>query len=107
MKQYITPFLAISAFALSLVMVSTPVSAHGNVSCKSGPKSAWVSVDKLKAQLVKQGWTIKKAKPEKDCYEVYGKTPEGDNVEAFFHPVSFKKIMVMKRGKMLYRAPGY
>ena len=102
MKKFIAPVLA-----FSLLAAAAPVIAHGKLSCKSGPKTGWQNIDKLTSKLKAEGWTIKKAHPEKDCYEVYGKTPDGDNVEAFFHPVSFKKIMVMKRGTTLFRAPGY
>lgn len=86
---------------------SSPAMAHGKIYCKGGPKSGWSDVELLKAKLIEEGWTIKKAKKVRDCYEVYGKTPEGDNVESFFHPVSFQKILVLKRGKTLFRAEGY
>ena len=72
-----------------------------------GPRAGWTDIEQLKQKLVAEGWTIKKAKPTRDCYEVYGKTPEGDNVESFFHPVSLAKILVLKRGRELFRAPGY
>ena len=104
--------LAASVLALALaggamIASSTPAMAHGKIYCKGGPKSEWNDVEKLKAKLVKQGWKIKKAKKVRDCYEVYGKTPQGDNVESFFHPVTFQKILVLKRGKTLFRAKGY
>ncbi len=89
------------------LLCATPAFAHGNIQCHSGPKSAWKSVESLKAAILAQGWKIKKAKVEKDCYEVYGTTPEGDKVEAFFHPVTLQKILVLRRGQVLYRAPGH
>jgi hypothetical protein len=101
-------FAALSlSFAASLgLAVPAPVAAHGNIQCKAGPKANWKSVDALKSKITAQGWTVRKAKPEKDCYEVYGTTPEGDRVEAFFHPVTLDRVLVLKRGKVLYRAPG-
>lgn len=98
-----------SALALSFgaASFSEPAAAHGKINCGGGPREGWTDVEKLKAKLLREGWTIKKAKKVRDCYEVYGKTPEGDNVESFFHPVSLKKILVLKRGRELYRAPGY
>ncbi|MEQ1548487.1 MAG: PepSY domain-containing protein [Chakrabartia sp.] len=89
------------------LLIATPAFAHGNVQCHSGPKAAWKSVETLKASILAQGWKIKKVKAEKDCYEVYGTTPEGDKVEAFFHPVTLQKILVLRRGQVLYRAPGH
>lgn len=99
------PLLLIAA--ATLLGTAAPAFAHGNVSCKSGPASGWKSIDVLKAKLTAQGWAIRKAQVEGDCFEVYGKTPEGENVEAFFHPVTLAKLMVMRRGQMLYKAPGF
>ncbi len=98
------PKTVIAAAALGLC---APAFAHGNVTCGSGPQSGWKPIEALKSSIVAQGWTIKKAKPHRDCYEVYGKTPEGDNVEAFFHPVTLEKILVLRRGQVLYAAPGH
>jgi len=104
MKMKLT--LALAAMTVGM-FTATTASAHGKINCGGGPREGWTDVEKLKAKLVKQGWTIKKAKKVRDCYEVYGKTPEGDNVESFFHPVSLKKILVLKRGRELFRAEGY
>ena len=98
---------AACAAALAGLALSGPALAHGKVNCGGGPRTGWTSVEALKKKLVAEGWTIKKAKPFRDCYEVYGKTPEGDNVESFFHPVSLKKLLVLKRGRELFRAPGF
>ena len=91
--------------ATALVGLSGPALAHGNVSCGGGPRSGWKSVAELTRTLTAQGWKVRKAQAEKDCYEVYGATPQGERVEAFFHPVTFKKMMVMRRGQMLFKAP--
>jgi hypothetical protein len=95
------------AIVLAGLAMSCPASAHGKINCGGGPRSGWTDVEALKRKLVAEGWTIKKAHPTRDCYEVYGKTPEGDNVESFFHPVSLKKLLVLKRGRELFRAEGY
>lgn len=87
--------------------VASPAFADAKISCGAGPKTGWLKIDRLTAKLTAEGWKIKKAHPARDCYEVYGKTPEGDNVESFFHPVTLQKILVLKRGKTLYRAQGY
>lgn len=104
MKRPMIAGLAAAALGLA---ISTPAVAHGKINCGGGPREGWTDVEKLKEKLLAEGWTIKKAKKVRDCYEVYGKTPEGDNVESFFHPVSLKKILVLKRGRELYRADGY
>lgn len=94
------------AFAASL-MLAAPAWAHGNVTCKAGPQSTWKSIDMLKAAIIAEGWKVKKAHPEKDCYEVYGTTPQGERVEAFFHPVTLQKLLVLRRGQVLFIAPGF
>jgi hypothetical protein len=105
MKKSVLAAVALAAAATPFL--SAPAMAHGKINCGGGPREGWTDIEKLKAKLVSEGWSIKKAKKVRDCYEVYGKTPEGDNVESFFHPVSLKKILVLKRGRELFRAEGY
>jgi hypothetical protein len=107
MKIAITTAAALVTLSLATLGFSTPALAHGKIDCRSGPKTGWKSVEELKRSIIAQGWKIKKAKPERDCYEVYGTTPEGDKVEAFFHPVTLQKVIVLRRGQVLYKAPGY
>lgn len=98
--------LALAA-AIVAVLPSAPASATGAIKCKAGPQAGWKSQDVLKAKLVKEGWTVRKSKLDGGCYEVYGTTPEGDRVEAYFHPVSLEKLYVARRGQVLFRKPGY
>jgi hypothetical protein len=86
---------------------ATPAAATGKVKCQAGPQSGWKSMDTLKAQLIKDGWKVKKVKIDGGCYEAYGTLPTGENVEAYFHPVSLEKLYVAQRGKVLFRKPGY
>jgi hypothetical protein len=102
MKKYL-PLLALMA----LSSMATPAMADAKIWCKGGPVAGWTAIDKLKTKLSGEGWVLKKVKKVRDCYEVYGKTPEGDNVESFFHPVTLDKILVLKRGKTLFRKEGY
>lgn len=98
--------LAVVAAAIA-VLPSAPASATGAIKCNAGPQTGWKTQDVLKAKLVKEGWTVRKAKVDGGCYEVYGTTPEGDRVEAYFHPVSLEKLYVARRGQVLFRKPGY
>lgn len=61
-------------------------------------------MEALKAKLAEDGWIVRKAKVDGGCYEVYGTDPEGRSVEAYFHPVSFQKLLVSRRGQVLFRA---
>lgn len=99
--------LSLGVAALCTAGFSTPALADGKIECRSGPRASWQPIANLQAKLLAEGWTIRKAKIEGDCFEVYGRTPEGDNVESFFHPQSLQKILVLKRGRELFRATGY
>jgi hypothetical protein len=100
------PILTLAA-AASMTFLSAPASATGAIKCKAGPVAKWKSQDLLKAQLAKEGWTVRKSKVDGGCYEVYGTTPEGDRVEAYFHPVTLEKLYVARRGQVLFRKAGY
>lgn len=97
-----TPLLILAA-ALAGAAAATPASATGKMTCNA-PKAQWKSMESLQAQLQKEGWQIRKAKVDGGCYEVYATDPDGNRVEAYFHPVSFKKLLVSRRGEVLFRA---
>lgn len=94
------------ALVLSATVFATPAAATGAMTCKTGPQSGWKTQAALTEKLVKEGWQVRKAKVDGNCYEVYGTTPEGDRVEAYFHPESLEKLYVARRGQVLYRKPG-
>ena len=89
--------------AVAAIGTASPALATGKMTCDSGPEKGWKSQDALKASLVKQGWEVRKSKVDGGCYEVYGTTPQGDRVEAYFHPVTFEKLLVSRRGEVLFR----
>lgn len=89
------------------VIPLAPAYATGAITCKASPQSSWKSQEALEAKLVKEGWTVRKSKIDGGCYEVYGSTPSGDRVEAYFHPVTLEKLYVARRGEVLFRKKGY
>lgn len=93
--------------AAAAALASVSASATGAIKCKAGPASGWKTQNVLKAKLVKEGWTVRKSKVDGGCYEVYGTTPEGERVEAYFHPVTLEKLYVARRGQVLFRKNGY
>lgn len=95
--------LGAALVAGSALAIAQPAAATGKMTCDA-PQASWKSMDALKAQLAKEGWTVRKAKVDGGCYEVYGTDPEGRGVEAYFHPVSFEKLLVSRRGQVLFRA---
>jgi hypothetical protein len=99
--------LLLSLALASTALIATPAAATGVMKCNAGPQSGWKTIPALSAKLKKEGWTVRKAKVDGGCYEVYGTTPEGDRVEAYFHPVSLEKLYVARRGEVLFRKKGY
>lgn len=99
--------LALGIIAGATALPVTPAAATGVIKCNAGPQSGWKSRADLEARLKKEGWEIRKSKPDGGCYEVYGTLPTGERVEAYFHPVTFEKLYVAQRGKVLFRKEGY
>lgn len=90
--------------AALLLVMAAPAFATGKMTCAATPEQR-KSIDALTTDLTKQGWQVRKAKLDGGCYEVYGTTPQGDRVEAYFDPVSFEKLLVLRRGQVLYKKP--
>jgi len=99
--------LAVFAVGVAALAPSGPALATGAITCEPTPQSSWKSQEVLREKLTKEGWTVRKSKVDGRCYEVYGTTPEGDRVEAYFHPVTLEKLYVSRRGQVLFRKQGY
>ena len=91
------------AAALAFAAGASPAAATGKMTCDA-PQAQWKAISALEKSLKKQGWQVRKSKVDGGCYEVYGTDPKGNRVEAYFHPVSFKKLLVSRRGEVLFRA---
>ena len=102
--KLLLPALAFAAAAAALA--STPAAATGRMTCNSGPQSGWRTQEQLVQTLTQQGWQVRRTKIDGGCYEVYGTTPQGDRVEAYFDPVTFQQLLVSRRGEVIFRAPG-
>lgn len=100
-------FLALACASALGLGVATPALADGDVVCGGGPREAWQPEKKLKKEAWLEGWEILKVQVEGDCYEVYARTEQGQAIEAFFHPVTLKKLVVFRRGQEIYRAKGF
>jgi hypothetical protein len=92
------------ALALVALLIGSPALATGKMTCNVKPE-ARKPIEALTADLTRQGWAVRKAKIDGGCYEVYGTTPEGDRVEAYFDPANFEKLYVERRGEVLYKKP--
>jgi hypothetical protein len=90
-----------SLLAFSL---AAPAGATGLMECEGADPEQWQSKEALQAKLEAEGWTkVKKIKVDGGCYEAYATTPEGDKVEAYFHPVTLEKLLVARRGIILFK----
>ena len=92
--------------SLTLLIVgslASPAIATGMYQCNSGDRSTWKSIEQLKAKMQAEGWKVRRIKEDGGCYEAYGTTPEGQRVEAYFHPVTLEKHLVARRGTILFR----
>ena len=80
------------------------LSAHatGLMSCDND-ESQRQSMEALEKKITADGWQVRKVKVDEGCYEVYGTNPEGDRVEAYFDPVTFEKLLVARRGEILFK----
>jgi len=99
--------LAAAVLACAMATIATPARADGDVQCNAGPKEKWKPLNAVRKQAWIEGWTVAKVQVEGDCYEVYARTETGQAIEAFFHPVTLRKLLVLRRGTEIYRAEGF
>ena len=90
----------LAALAATFVTFASPAAATGAMTCNA-PKAKWKGEPALVRAITKQGWKVRKTKVDGGCYEVYGTDPQGNRVEAYFHPVTLEKLLVSRRGRRL------
>lgn len=95
--KYCLPLAAIAAIA-----IASPALATGKVTCDVA-KADMKPQAELLTKLEKDGWQVRKAKPDGGCYEVYGTMPDGARVEAYFDPRTFETLYIEQRGKVIFR----
>ena len=89
---------------LVLTLLPLQLYATGRMQCEPISQEDWLSDTELKEKLVTDGWVVRRMKVDGGCWEVYGTTPEGERVEAYFHPATGQKLLVARRGEILFRA---
>lgn len=78
--------------ALSMTLFAS-ATVWAGPTCTEANQSEWKNAEAFQADLVKQGYTIKKFKVTKgNCYEIYGHNAEGKKVEIYFDPVTGNKV---------------
>lgn len=96
-----------TASVAACIGIAAPAYADGNVVCNSGATENWKPVNAVKKKVAMEGWKLLKVLVQGDCYEVYAHNEAGQTVEAFFHPVTLKKLLVLRRGTEIYRAKDF
>lgn len=94
--------ILLAVLAAPLATLAPPAAATGMMTCKA-PRAKWKGEPALVRKITGQGWKVRKTKVDGGCYEVYGTDPQGNRVEAYFHPVTFEKLLVSRRGEILFR----
>jgi len=90
--------------AIGLTSVAVLGQATGMMTCESGDRTSWKTPEDLTNKVLNEGWKVRRIKEDGGCYELYGTTPKGERVEAYFHPMTLEKLLVHRRGEVLFRA---
>ena len=94
---------ALACSVVATVVLQHPARATGWMQCDSGPESSWKTEEQLTQAITARGWEVRHIKVDGRCYEVYGTSPKGQRVEAYFHPVTLELLLIARRGEILYR----
>ena len=98
---------ALVAAATGSLPLASPALADGDVTCHAGPQDKWQSLAAARKKAWQEGWEVLKVQVQGDCYEVYARTQSGQAIEAFFHPVTLNKLVVLRRGREIFRQEGF
>lgn len=80
-------FASIALFTASLVLATSSARAD-DASCKSGATGQDMAIDKAIEKAEALGYSVKKAKRDKGCWEVEGFDRHGAEIEIRIDPVS-------------------
>lgn len=80
--------------AAIVAMPAQVASATGLATCDSGSPDKWQPQEKLSAILKEKGWEVRSIKIDGGCYEVYALDEKQERVEAYFHPVTLKRVQI-------------
>lgn len=90
------------AVSFLLATLTTPALATGLYTCDSGDRTGWKSTSELEEKMKAEGWQVRRIKEDGGCYEAYGASPEGQRVEAYYHPETLELLLIARRGQILF-----
>ena len=96
-------FISTAVFAACVFLLTNSVQAQGLITCDSGHRSTWKTEEQLVEKVTSEGWQFARMREDLGCYHVFGISPEGERVEAYFDPVTLEKLMVVRRGEIIFR----
>jgi hypothetical protein len=76
--------VVLAAAALGLVAGLGSTAAFAKANCKAYPKEEWIKAEDARARIEAQGYKINKFQVEGNCYEIYGRAPDGRRVEIYY-----------------------
>ena len=91
-------------FAAIFALPLSQAHATGLMTCEAVERSKWLTREAMTRKLTAEGWRVRFMKEDGGCWEVYGTNPEGQRVEAYFHPSTGRKLLVSQRGRTVFRA---
>ena len=85
---------------------STHALADGDFSCNAPDANQWKELSALNKKLWMEDLEAIKTQVKGDCFEAYGRNAQGQLLEIFYHPVTLEKLLVLRRGKEVFRKEG-
>lgn len=77
--------------------------ATGMYQCEAIAAEDWLTEAQLTEKVEADGWAVSRMKKDGGCWEVYGATPDGKRVEAYFHPGTGEVLLINQRGTILFK----
>jgi hypothetical protein len=90
--KMIKPRLLATIASAALFGAVHSASGSGLATCDSGDPSSWKTEDQLKAQLVTEGYEVRRIKIDGGCYEAYVIDASGEMTERYYNPVDLTFI---------------
>ena len=90
-ESYMRILIVIASLAMSSAALAGP-------ECTTKPSSTWLTEAAMKEKVAASGHRIEVFKTTKgNCYEIYGRSPDGKRVEIYYNPVDGEVVRSSSR----------